>query len=617
MSTAIRDVNLGRIQAQLERRADGTQIVRSTQPLPQYPDKLTARLDHWANVTPKRAFIAQRGPDGGWRQLTYEDARDQARGIGQALIDRGLSAERGVAILSDNDIEHALLALAALYVGVPYAPISPPYALVSSDFGKLRHVLGLFTPGLVFAANGARFERPLRAVVPKDVEVVTGDDPPAGLNATRFEDLAATRATAAVDAAHAGVGPETIAKILFTSGSTGLPKGVINTQRMLCSNQAMLAHYFAFFRDEPPVLVDWLPWNHTFGGNHNFGLVLYNGGTLWIDEGKPVPNGIEKTVQNLREVAPTIYFNVPKGFEMLVPYLREDEALRRRFFSRLNMMFYSGAGMPQHLWDDLERLEIEACGERIAMRTGLGATESAPFALVCSKEVNRPGAIGLPVPGVELKLVPSGDKLEARLKGPNITPGYWRQADLTRKAFDEEGFYCLGDAVRFLDPTDPNKGFLFDGRISEDFKLITGTWVSVGVLRAEIIRRMAPFVSDVVIAGHDRNDIRILIFPDLFACRDLCLDFARDVSPAELLARPEVREKFQTLVDDLASTSTGSSTRIAAAILADEPASLDKGEITDKGSLNQRAVLQHRNGLVEELYGEETSPRVIVARSRK
>jgi feruloyl-CoA synthase len=279
------------------------------------------------------------------------------------------------------------------------------------------------------------------------------------------------------------------------------------------------------------------------------------------------------------------------------------------------MMFYSGAGMPQHLWDDLERLEIEACGERIAMRTGLGATESSPFALVCSKEVNRPGAIGLPVPGVELKLVPSGDKLEARLRGPNITPGYWRQADLTRNAFDEEGFYCLGDAVRFLDPTDPNKGFLFDGRISEDFKLITGSWVSVGVLRAEIIRRMAPFVGDVVIAGHDRNDIRILIFPDLFACQDLCLDFAREASPTELLGRREVRERFQTLVDDLASTSTGSSTRIAAAILVDEPASLDKGEITDKGSLNQRAVLQHRNNLVEELYGEKTSSRVIVARS--
>ena len=616
MSTAVRDVSLGRIEATFDQRGDGTMIVRSTAALPPYPEKITERLDHWAKVAPERTFIAQRGSDGSWRQLTYGEARDRARSIGQALIDRGLSVDRGVAILSGNDIEHALLALAALYVGVPYAPISPPYALVSSDFGKLRHVLGLLTPGLVFASNGAKFRRALDAVVPSGVEIAVCTESPGDLKVTEFQDLTAA-ACEAVDAAHARVGPETIAKILFTSGSTGMPKGVINTQRMLCSNQAMLAYYFAFFLNEPPVLVDWLPWNHTFGGNHNFGLVLYNGGTLWIDEGKPVGKAIETTAQNLREIAPTIYFNVPKGFELLLPYLRADKALRQRFFSRLNMMYYAGAGMPRQLWDELEQLEIESCGERVAMRTGLGATESAPFALTCPKEINLPGAIGLPVPGVELKLVPSGDKLEARLKGPNVTPGYWRQPDLTRKAFDEDGFYRLGDAVRFIDAADRKKGFLFDGRISEDFKLITGTWVSVGPLRAEIIRRMSPFVSDVVVAGHDRNDIRILIFPDLYACQDLCPDFARKVPPAELLAQPQVRNSFQLLIDDLAATSTGSSTRIAAAMLLHEPASLDKGEITDKGSLNQRAVLQHRNDLVEELYSAEASSRVIVARPKK
>jgi feruloyl-CoA synthase len=318
MSTPVRDVSLGRIEATFDQRGDGTMIVRSTAALPPYPEKITERLDHWATVAPERTFIAQRGSDGSWRQLTYGKARDRTRSIGQALIDRGLSVDRGVAILSGNDIEHALLALAALYVGVPYAPISPPYALVSSDFGKLRHVLGLLTPGLVFAASGAKFWRALDAVVPSGVEIAVCTESPGDLKVTEFQDLTAA-AGEAVDAAHARVGPETIAKILFTSGSTGMPKGVINTQRMLCSNQAMLAYYFAFFRNEPPVLVDWLPWNHTFGGNHNFGLVLYNGGTLWIDEGKPVGKAIETTVQNLREIAPTIYFNVPKGFELLLP----------------------------------------------------------------------------------------------------------------------------------------------------------------------------------------------------------------------------------------------------------------------------------------------------------
>jgi feruloyl-CoA synthase len=611
----MRDVHLGPIEVTLERPSDGTILVHPVDSMGTYPDRLTERLLHWAEMAPERTFMAKRGPDGSWRELSYGRTLGLVRNIGQALLDRGLAPERPVAILSGNDLEHALLGLACLHVGVPYAPISPPYALVSSDFGKLRHVLGLLTPGLVFAADGAAFERALRTVVPEGVESVVTDPAPEDLGATRFEELAATPATPAVEAAFARVGPDTVAKILFTSGSTGMPKGVICPQRMLTSNQEMLAHYFAFLRVEPPVLVDWLPWNHTFGGNHNVGIVLYNGGSLYIDDGKPTPRGTETTVRNLREIAPSIYFNVPKGFEVLLPYLRAEKALRERFFSRLQVLFYSGAGMPRHVWDELEELAVQTIGARVPILTGLGSTETGPFALVCPQKVSRPGVVGLPVPGVELKLVPNGGKLEARVKSPSVTPGYWRQPELTAKMFDEEGWYSFGDALRFVDPEDPSKGFYFDGRVSEDFKLVTGTWVSVGTLRANLISHMAPFVSDVVIAGHDRDDIRVLIFPDLFACRNLCPDFARDAAPAELLRRPEVRDKFQSLLSELARTSTGSSTRVVAGILLDEPPSLDLGEITDKGSINQRAALTHRAALVEELYTKVPGPRVIVARA--
>ncbi len=577
------------------------------------PDKLTLRLEHWARQAPDRPFLAQRRPDGGWRTVTYAAALAAVRGLGQAFLDRGLSASRGVAVLSGNGIDHALLMLAAQYVGVPYAPVSPAYSLVSSDFGKLRHVLGLFSPGLLFADDGLRFARALRTVPGPETGIVVARNPPGGLPVSLFEDLAAAVPTDAVDAAHAAVGPDTIAKILFTSGSTGLPKGVVNTQRMLCSNQEILRHLLAFLRDEPPVLVDWLPWNHTFGGNHNFGLVLYNGGTLYIDEGKPVGSGTETTVRNLREIAPTLYFNVPKGYEALLPHLEAEPALRQRLFSRANILFYAGAGLAPHVWKRLDELAVQTVGERIVMLTGLGATETGPMALNANRAYDEPGRIGLPLPDVVVKLVPSGDKLEARIKGPSVTPGYWRQDDLTAKAFDEEGFYCLGDAIRFADPDDLGQGFLFDGRISEDFKLATGTWVSVGPLRARVIQHFAPLVEDLAIAGHDRDDIAVLLFPNLAACRDLCPHLAPAATAAAVLGDDAVRRRFRTLLSALAAAGTGSSTRIARAVLLDEPPSLDAGEITDKGSLNQRAVLKHRAAQVEALYGAVPGPGVIIA----
>jgi feruloyl-CoA synthase len=355
-----------------------------------------------------------------------------------------------------------------------------------------------------------------------------------------------------------------------------------------------------------------LPWNHTFGGNHNFGIALYNGGSLYIDDGKPVPNGIEPTVRNLREIAPTLYFNVPTGYEALLPYLRGDVALRETFFSRLKMMYYAGAGLNPHVWDELERLALDTCGERIAMMTGLGSTETAPFALVSGKDEKGPGIVGLPAPGVELKLVPSDDKLEARVRGPNVTPGYWRQDDLTAKAFDDEGFYMLGDALRFVDPDAPDRGLLFDGRITEDFKLATGTWVSVGGLRSAALKGLAPLVTDLVVAGHNQDDVRILLFPDVPACRALGAA-GSDASASDVLSLTEVRSAIAERLRTLAAASTGSSTRIAAAILLDEPPSLDAGEITDKGSINQRAVLSKRGKIVDELYRPQPSERVILA----
>ena len=577
--------------------------------------RLSEPLEHWAKAAPDRVFLGQRDAQDRWRTLGYAQVLSQVKRIGAALLRRGLSAERPIAIISGNDIEHALLGLAAVYVGIPYAPISPAYSLMSSDFGKLRAIIDLLTPGLVFANDGGAFARAIAAVVPESAELVVTRNPPADRKTTLFADLAGAEDAPGVAAAHTQVTPDTIAKFLFTSGSTGSPKAVINTHRMLCSNQAMIAAGFCFVADEPPVVVDWLPWSHTFGGNHNFNMVLMNGGSLYIDDGNPTPPGVPKTARNLREIAPTIYFNVPKGYEALVPHFRADETLRRNFFSRLKVLFYAGAGLNQTTWDDLTQLAIETTGERIIFLTSLGSTETSPLALACSWDFDRPGNIGLPAPGVELKLVPNEGKLEARLRGPHITPGYWRQDHLTAAAFDAEGFYKLGDALKFVDPDDPRKGLLFDGRIAEDYKLSTGTWVSVGPLRARFIDHFAPYVRDVVFAGPDRDDIVALVFPDIEACRKLS-GLAADASAVAVVDAPQVRAKFAELLKTHAASSPGSSTRVMRAILMAEPPSMDKGEMTDKGSINQRAVLANRDVLVEELYATPPSARTIAIQDR-
>jgi len=598
-SRPLRAVRLGPRAVSVERRADGALLLRSPQSLARYPDKLGERLEFWAARAPARVFLAQRDAAGGWRSLSYADALAKARRMATAILARGLSAERPIAVLSGNDLEHALIELGALFAGVPYAPISPAYSLLSSDFARLRAVLALLTPGLVFAADGETFGRAIAEAVPRDTELVVTRNPPAGRAVTAFRALLEHEDAVAVDAAHARVGPETIAKFLFTSGSTDAPKAVINTQRMWCANQEMIRSVLAYFRDEPPVLVDWAPWHHTAAGNHDFGLVLFNGGSYYIDEGKPMPGAIEATVRNLREIAPTFYFNVPKGFEALLPYLRSDEKLRGNFFSRLKVLWFAGAGLAQHVFDEMKELAYRGCGETILFLTGLGSTETAPLTLARVWDTDDAANMGLPPPGAELKLVPFEGKYEMRVRGPHITPGYWRQPALTAQAFDAEGWYRLGDAFSLVDAQDPAKGLRFEGRVAEDFKLATGTWVHVGALRARCIAALAPLARDVVIAGHDRDDVGALIVPDPQACAGM----------DEAKLRAEIASRLRAL----AAASAGSSMHIARARLLTEPLSLDAGELTDKGSINQRAVLARRAALVEALYAEASDDNVIRA----
>ena len=613
MSTPkFRPLKFGVTRVKMREGADGVRYISADQKLEDYATRMTDRLVHWAKTKPEATMLAKRvknadGTLGDWRHISYAQAWQSARSIAQALIDRGLSAERPVVIMSENDLEHALLSLGCLVAGVPFCPASPAYSTVSQDFEKLRHILTTLTPGLVFAADAKRYGKAIEAAVGQDIEVVLHSGEMAGRTTTTFESLLATPATPAVDAAMQATGPDTIAKFLFTSGSTKLPKAVVNTQRLWCANQQQMAQSMPVLAETPPVLVDWLPWNHTFGGNHNFGMVMYHGGTLYIDEGKPTPALMGETLRNLREIAPTVYFNVPTGFEAIATAMKTDDALRKTLLSRVQMFFYAGAALAQPIWDSLHESQEREVGERIVMGTGLGMTESGPFAIFVTSPFVKAGDLGVPTPGMELKLVPNSDKVEVRYKGPNITPGYWRAPQETEEAFDEEGFFCTGDAVKWIDENDVHQGLKFDGRIAEDFKLATGTFVSVGPLRGKIIAAGAPYVQDAVITGLNMHEVGAMIFPTA-AVRGLS-GLGADASMAEVLASAPVLTHFQNVLNGLAKTATGSASRVARMVLLSEPPSIDKGEVTDKGSINQRAVLKHRDSLVQALHAG-TAPNI-------
>lgn len=589
---------------EIEHLPDGVLLLRSRQALQSHPPHLGLVLRGWAERAPERVFLAERRGEE-VRTVTFGEAYGAARRLATRMLEDGLGPERPAMVLSDNSVDHALVALGALVAGVPLAPVSPAYSLLSRDHAKLRALCALLRPGWVYAdADGGGAYAPALETLPLDgtARVVVSESLPA---------LAAAPEDAArVDAAFDRIGPESIAKILFTSGSTGAPKGVLNTHRMLCSNQQALTQGWPFLRERPPVVVDWLPWSHTFGGNHNFNLLLWHGGTLWVDRGKPVPGRIEETVATLRLVSPTLYFNVPRGFDALLPFLESDEALAEGFFRELDLLFYAAAALPRPIWDRLVRLARRVRGEPVPFVSAWGATETSPLVTQVHYALDEPGNIGIPVPGAELKLVPNGWKLEIRVRGPQVTPGYFRDGERFRAAIDEEGFYSAGDAVRLADPGDPNRGLVFDGRLSEDFKLTTGTWVHAGALRMSLIAALSPLVQDAVIAGHDRDAVAVLLFPDAAACAKAI--GCADDTPREDLVRDELlRERIAAALSaHNREAGQASSRSVCGALLLAEPPSIDAGEITDKGYINQRAVLDRRAPFVEALFAPE-APDVI------
>jgi feruloyl-CoA synthase len=577
--------------------ADGGFVLRSPDPLQPYARCIGEWLAHWARETPDAPAFSERTPDGGWQRLSWGETRARVGRLAQGLLDLGLAPQAPIVVLSDNALDHLLLMLAGMHIGRAVCTVSSAYCRLTSDHTKIHGILNTLGPALVYASDARVYGAAVAsaglhavAVFSHGAELVPG--------ALEFASLLGAPESAAVQRAFEAITPDTHAKYLLTSGSTGHPKVVINTHRMLCANQQMIAQVWRFLDQEKPVLVDWLPWSHTFGGNHNLNMVLRNGGQLVIDEGRPAPGLIDKSVKNLCEVQPTIYFNVPRGLDLLLPLLEADDALARRFFERLRVVFYAGAALPQATWVRLQALARRIRGTEVWLTTSWGSTETSPAVTSAHWGLDSAGVIGLPLPGLDLKLLPfqgkQGEKLEMRVRGVSVFPGYRDAPELTAQAFDEEGYYRIGDAGYLADDAQPAQGVVFNGRVAEDFKLSTGTWVSVGTLRVRVVSALAPLAQDVVIAGHDRDEIGVLVFPSPVAAG---------------LPADELRSRIAQALRSLKAGGGGSSQVPALALVLSDPPSVDAGEITDKGYINQGAVLRQRAEAVARLY--DNGPGVI------
>lgn len=575
-------------------RADGTTILTSGYEMGQTARCSGDWLEHWAQVDPEAVFLAERsGP--GWREVTYGAALEQVRTIAAALLERGMGAGTPILILSGNSVDHGLLTLAAQYVGVPTVPLAEQYSLIPAAEAQLRHCAGLTCPTMVFADDGEKFGRALDLDIFDGVERVVSRN--VGARMTSFQNLTGSNSDA-VASAFANVTPETVAKYLMTSGSTSSPKAVITTQAMMCSNQTQIADALPFLKDRRPCIVDWLPWNHVFGGSHNFNMMLANGGSLYIDGGKPAPGLIETSIENNRLKSATIAFNVPVGFGILRDRMRSDMALRESYFRDLDMLFYAGASLPQDIWTDLEQMARDVRGDVPLFNSSWGMTETAPACLIQHEPTSRSGIIGVPMTGLEVKLVPDSSedgRFDLRVRGPNIMPGYFGDAAKTAEMFDEEGFLVSGDAVRFVDEKRPELGMRFDGRMAEEFKLLTGTWVRAAALRLELLARLAPLAQDLVVCGADRSQIGVMVVPSAQARQDTSDD-------SGLLVGAALSEALRRGIGD--QKGQGSSTRVARMVVLAEPPSIGDGEVTAKGNLNFARLLKRRAALLDRLYDD-------------
>lgn len=590
----------------IEHRSDGTILMSSTETLSPVATSTGEWLHQWSATTPHQIFLAERS-GAGWREESYSSVLEQVKAVASSLIARGLNESTPIVILSGNSVDHGLLSLAAQYVGIPTVPVAEQYSLIPEAHSRLKHVIDLTNPALIYAADAQQFKQALALEEVSKIEIVSSHN--CHCAQTPFSELLKGDSSVDVANAHNQVGPDTVAKILMTSGSTSAPKGVLTTQKMMCANQAQISDALPFLKRRPPTLMDWLPWNHVFGGSHNFNLVLANGGVLYIDDGKPAKGLFNKTLENLELVSGTICFNVPVGFQMLFDALTADKNLRAKFFKELDMIFYAGASLPQEIWEGFENMALEIKGEVPLMTSSWGLTETAPATLMQQEPTERSGVVGVPLNEVVAKLIPETDnRFEIRVKGPNIMPGYFKASDKTHDAFDDEGFFVTGDAMRFVDENNPNKGLQFVGRLSEDFKLLSGTWVRAAQLRLDLLGVLSPVAADLVVTGADKNEIGILVFPNLPEINSL--GFSTNATEGVLTDKNLV-EILRERLNSFSTTNSGSSRKVVRALLMSETASIANSEITAKGSLNVRKVLTLRADLLDRLYRDD-DPAVVV-----